>query len=122
MFRWSGWFDVDVAYLAIETAGLLIGEVDVRRIGPVSANAFEVGMELYDPARRGTGLGGEAFELLLGYLFDQGAASRVEASTAPDNMPMRRILEKIGFAPTTSSPARVRYVCTAQAWQERIGS
>ena len=65
MFRDSGRLDVDIVYLAIEAAGALVGEMDARRRGPVSSDVFEVGIELYDETRRGKGLGGEAFGLLV---------------------------------------------------------
>jgi RimJ/RimL family protein N-acetyltransferase len=121
MVRESGRFDGDVVYLAIEAAGVLAGEVDVRRVGPLSPDAFEVGIELYEEAMRGKGLGGEAFGLVVSYLFERRSATRVEASTAPGNAPMRRILEKHGFICTGEWASRAHYARTRQQWQARTG-
>ena len=73
-----------------------------RRIGEArtSQNALppgvcELGIEL-DIRERGRGLGGEAIELLSGWLLDNGF-DRVQASTDVTNAPMRRVFEKLGW-------------------------
>jgi RimJ/RimL family protein N-acetyltransferase len=119
LFRDSGCSDVDVVYLAIEAAGVLVGEVDARRVSPFSPGAFEVGIELYDETRRGKGLGGEAFGLIVSYLFEASSATRVQASTAPGNVRMRRILERHGFIYEGESASRADFVCTRREWQDR---
>jgi RimJ/RimL family protein N-acetyltransferase len=121
MFRDSGRFDVQVVYLAIERAGVLVGEVDARRVGSLPSAAVEVGIELYDEAMRGKGLGGEAFELLVSHLFESESAERVEASTATGNAAMRRILDKIGFTCAGGSTSRAEYVLTQREWQQQRG-
>jgi RimJ/RimL family protein N-acetyltransferase len=121
MFRDSGRLDVQVVYLAIEVAGALVGEVDARRMGPPRSDAFEVGIELYDEATRGKGLGGEAFAVFVSYLFESESAGLLEASTAPGNAAMRRILDKLGFAFVCESMSRVEYVLTQREWQEQTG-
>jgi RimJ/RimL family protein N-acetyltransferase len=119
--RDSGRFDVDVVYLAIEVDGLLVGEVDVRRVAGLSSDAFEVGIELYDEGRRGKGLGGEAFGLVVSYLIESRSATRVEASTSLDNTSIGRILEKRGFNCAGESTSHVQYVCMRREWQKRKG-
>jgi RimJ/RimL family protein N-acetyltransferase len=83
--------------LAVEAGGALAGEVDVRS-GPrlLPPGVCEFGIELWQP-RRGAGVGTEAVALLAGWLHEQGFA-RVQAGTDVRNGPMRRVLEKTGFA------------------------
>ena len=66
--------------LAIESEGRLVGSVDGRR--PAQAlppGTFEIGIELFEEADRGRGLGTVAVELLVGYLFEALRAARVQA-------------------------------------------
>jgi len=84
--------------LAIDVEGRLVGEIDARC--PANAfppGVFEVGIELYDDADRGCGYGGDAVRQLTDRLFAREGAERVQASTAADNVAMRRVLEKLGF-------------------------
>ena len=90
------WHD-DRLDFAVESDGELVGEVDVR--SPKSAippGVCEFGIELWEE-RRGGGLGTEVVELLTAWLHDQGYP-RVQAGTKVDNAPMRRVLEKAGYA------------------------
>jgi RimJ/RimL family protein N-acetyltransferase len=83
--------------LAIELDGELVGEVDVRsnlRMMPVGVCEF--GIELWEE-RRGVGAGTDAVETLTRWLHEQGYP-RVQAGTDVRNAPMRRVLEKVGFA------------------------
>jgi RimJ/RimL family protein N-acetyltransferase len=120
MFHDSGRVDVDVVYLAIETDRVLVGEIDVRRIDPRSSDVFERGIELYEEVTRGKGLGGEAFGLVVSYLFAHRSATRVEVSTAADNTRMRRILETHGFSCTRESASRAEYLCVRSDWEEPV--
>jgi RimJ/RimL family protein N-acetyltransferase len=98
-FARSGRFDDGRLDLAVEADGELVGEIDVRH--PPDAmpdGVYEFGIELFAAARRGRGHGTTAVELLAGYLFAHVGAERVQASTALGNAPMRRVLEKTGFA------------------------
>ena len=84
--------------LAIEVEGRLVGEVDAR--APRDAlppGVFELGIELYDPADRGRGYGTAAVAGIVERLFADEGAARVQASTALDNVAMRRALERTGF-------------------------
>ncbi len=85
--------------LAIESDGHLIGDIQARlgvgqRLPP---GVVELGVDLYDPRQRGKGYGAEAVALLTTWLLERGIAERVQASTAVGNLPMRRVLEKLGF-------------------------
>jgi [ribosomal protein S5]-alanine N-acetyltransferase len=94
----SGAFHQGFLRLAIEVDGRLVGEIDARC--PPEAfppGVVELGIELYDGADRGRGHGGEAVRQLVERLFAREGAARVQASTAPGNAAMRRVLEKLGF-------------------------
>lgn len=83
---------------AIEADDGLVGEIQAR--SPQDAmppGVFELGIELYDPAHRGRGLGTDAVATLSSYLFDEERAIRVQATTDLDNVAMRRTLERLGF-------------------------
>ena len=95
----SGFLDRGFLRLAIEAEGRLVGEVDARR--PPAAlppGVFELGIELYKPADRGRGFGTAALAQIVERLFAAEGAGRVQASTALDNVAMRRALERAGFA------------------------
>jgi RimJ/RimL family protein N-acetyltransferase len=99
LFRQSGSFaKTDLLYLAIEADGTLAGEVDARRHSTgLPAGVCELGIHLYEPERRGRGLGTEALRLLITYLFDDQGAERLEVRTSLDNPAMCRVLEALGF-------------------------
>jgi RimJ/RimL family protein N-acetyltransferase len=83
--------------LVVERDGELIGDVQAR----APKNAFppgvcELGITLFAKAR-GRGSGREAVELFTDHLFREGL-ERVQASTAVDNVAMRRVLERLGYA------------------------
>jgi N-acetyltransferase len=82
--------------LVVERDGELIGDVQAR----APKNAFppgvcEIGITLFTDAR-GRGSGREAVELFTEHLFREGL-ERVQASTAVDNVAMRRVLERLGY-------------------------
>ncbi|HEY7196899.1 MAG TPA: GNAT family protein [Gaiellaceae bacterium] len=84
--------------LGVEAEGRLVGDVDAR--APANAfppGVFEIGVSLFDPEDRGKGYGIEATRLITDHLFDAEEADRVQASTAQENTPMRRVLERLGF-------------------------
>jgi RimJ/RimL family protein N-acetyltransferase len=99
-FAASGRLERGFLDLAVEAGGRMIGEVQARRhpAQTLPPGVFEIGIILYDQADRGRGHGSEATRLLAAWLFDQAAAERVQATTSADNAPMRRALEKLGFA------------------------
>jgi RimJ/RimL family protein N-acetyltransferase len=126
----SGTFHQGFLRLAIDVDGRLVGEVDVR--APAAAfppGVYEFGIELYEQADRGRGHGAEAVRLVVERLFASEGAGRVQASTAPDNAAMRRVLEKLhfayegtlrGFMPTREGREDyVLYALTRADWEER---
>ncbi len=98
LVRHSGSFVGHVLYLAVETDGQLVGEVDVRRVSTgLPSGVVELGIELYDEQSRGKGFGTDAVALIVGHLFDAEEAERIEVATAVDNEAMCRLLTKLGF-------------------------
>ena len=122
---WNGRLD-----LAIESEGRLVGELDARQpSNALPPGVYEIGIALFGQDDRGRGLGGEAVELMTEYLFANGGAERVQASTAVDNVAMRRVLEKLGYAcegvmrgfmPSLAGrDDYALYGVTRRAWRER---
>lgn len=101
---------------AVETDGRLVGDIQARCSDQaMPPGVWEVGIDLWDEADRGLGLGSEAVTLLIRHLFEQESAHRVQATTDVDNAAMRRSLEKCGlvfegvlrgFMPTAEGGAR----------------
>jgi RimJ/RimL family protein N-acetyltransferase len=94
----SGEFDGTELLLGIQVDGRLAGEVQARqpRMG-LPPGVFELGIDLFDQADRGHGLGGEALIQLLTRLFEHEGAHRVQITTDLDNTAMRRVAERLGF-------------------------
>lgn len=97
--RQSGSFTQGALILAIEEAGgRLVGEVQARQ--PVNAlppGVFEIGIELFDDADRGRGLGTDAITAMTRHLFDDQGAHRVQLNTDLENAAMRRVAERLGY-------------------------
>jgi len=106
----------EAASLALARAGLNIFGVHLDRkatlgnveriVGDITARnpknafppgVFEFGISVFEAADRGKGYGRDATELLTSHLFDEHGAGRVQATTAVDNLAMRRVLESLGF-------------------------
>lgn len=99
-FARSGMLQDGALDLAIEVEGRCIGEIQTylppdRTIPP---GAFEVGIVIYARSMRGRGYGTEAVRLLVDWLFAEAHATRVHMPTVPDNIAMRTVLERLGFA------------------------
>lgn len=94
----SGTFAQGELLLGLEEEGRLVGEIQARqpRHG-LLPGVFELGIELFDPADRGRGLGTEAVALMASHLFEALGAHRVQASTDAANEPMRALLRGLGF-------------------------
>ena len=96
--RRSGSFTDGVVILAIESEGSLVGEVQARQpVNGLPPGVFEVGIELFDGADRGRGLGPDAIVAMIRHLFDAEAAHRVQLTTDVDNAAMRKVAERLGF-------------------------
>ena len=117
--------------LAVEAGGRLVGDVQGRSPRfAIPPGVWELGIELWDAADRGRGIGRETVALLSSYLFDSEGAIRVQATTDVDNVSMRRVLEVLGFdfegvlhgfMPDAAGPARdyAMYGVTRGAWKAR---
>jgi [ribosomal protein S5]-alanine N-acetyltransferase len=94
----SGEFDGTELLLGIQVDGRLAGEVQARqpRMG-LPPGVFELGIDLFDPADRGRGIGRAALTQLLTRLFEQEGAHRVQLTTDIDNAAMRTLSERLGF-------------------------
>jgi [ribosomal protein S5]-alanine N-acetyltransferase len=124
----SGAFYRGFLRLAIDVEGRLVGEVDVRAPeGAFPPGVYEFGIELYESVDRGSGHGAEAVRQLVERLFTRERAERLQASTAPGNAAMRRVLERLGFTEEGTlrgfMPARegredyVLYALTRADWE-----
>jgi RimJ/RimL family protein N-acetyltransferase len=84
--------------LAIETDGHLVGDVQARcpRFA-MPRGVWELGIEVWEKADRGRGIGTQTVALLSAHLFEHEDAIRVQATTDVDNAPMRGVLERLGF-------------------------
>ncbi len=116
---------------AIEAGGRLVGDAQGRCSDlAMPPGVWEIGLELWDEADRGRGLGGDAVELITSYLFAEQAAIRVQASTDVENAAMRRVLDRAGFGfegvlrgfmPSPDGPPRdyTMYGVTMATWAPR---
>jgi RimJ/RimL family protein N-acetyltransferase len=95
----SGEFDGTELLLGIQVDGRLVGEVQARqpRMG-LPPGVFELGIDLFDVADRGRGIGRIALTQLLTRLFEQEGAHRVQLATDVDNAAMRTLSDRLGFA------------------------
>jgi len=124
----SGEFDGAELLLGIHVDGKLAGEVQARqpRMG-LPPGVFEIGIDVFDPAQRGKGIGTQALRLLLTRLFEREGAHRVQATTDLDNAGMRALSERCGlglegvmrsFMPSTDGPRDyAMYAITRDEWE-----
>jgi ribosomal-protein-alanine N-acetyltransferase len=82
--------------LAIESEGVLVGDVQARADG-LPAGGYELGIGLFEEPDRGRGLGSEAIALLTAHLFEDLGARRIQITTDVGNVGMRRVAERVGF-------------------------
>jgi RimJ/RimL family protein N-acetyltransferase len=130
-FDRSGAFHDRVLHLAIEADGRLVGDVQARQPKYcLPPGVFELGIELYDSADRGKGIGGAAVAQLTERLFREHGAGRVHASSSADNAAARRVFERLGFTakgvtrgfwPRDDGPREdyVLYAITRSDWEAR---
>jgi RimJ/RimL family protein N-acetyltransferase len=95
----SGTWDEHGTELAILLDAQPIGVAQVVRCDRLLPNGvYEVGLVLFDEAKRGRGYGTRVLDLLLDMLFDTRAARRVSLTTDAENVAMRRCAEKAGLS------------------------
>jgi RimJ/RimL family protein N-acetyltransferase len=76
---------------------ILVGDAGFH--GPPSnAGEIEIGYSIL-PQFRGNGYAFEAADGLIQYAFSHKNISRIISETSKDNLPSRRVLEKLGFCP-----------------------
>lgn len=80
--------------------------------GPDPDGDAEIGYGLAAPSR-GHGYGTEAVAALVGWVRDQPDVRRVVAGTLADNVPSRRLLERLGFSVDSVDGPTVRYALDA---------
>jgi RimJ/RimL family protein N-acetyltransferase len=94
----SGSWTPEGIEFAISEGERLVGGIQARTHPSVMPPAvLEIGVELYEQADRGRRLGTEAIQLLTTHLFELREAQRVQLGTAPDNLAMQRVAERLGF-------------------------
>jgi RimJ/RimL family protein N-acetyltransferase len=98
-FDGSGTWTPNGIEFAIEYADRLVGDIQART-NPVAmpGGVLEIGIELFDAADRGAGLGPEALRVLSAHLFDVREAHRLQLTTDLENAAMRKAAERVGFA------------------------
>lgn len=125
----SGELSDGVLMLGVETEGRLVGEVQARQPKDgLPPGVFELGIELYEPADRGRGVGRQATALITSMLFERFGAHRVQASTDAENRPMHAVLERLGFVregllrsfmPSPTGPRDyLMYAITRNDWEK----
>ncbi len=126
----SGEFDGVELLLGIHLDGKLVGEVQARqpRMG-LPPGVFEIGIDVFDPDKRGKGIGTQALRLLLTRLFEHEGAHRVQATTDVANTGMRALSDRCGlgfegvlrsFMPSTDGPKDyAMYAITRREWEGR---
>ena len=123
-FERSGILENGVLDLAIEVEGRNIGEIQTYDPGdrPLPPGVFEVGISIEEPMR-GKGYGTEAVRMLVGWLFSDRGATRVNMPTVSGNVAMRTVAERLGFeadgAIRYEGLEFVFYVLTRERWADR---
>jgi GNAT superfamily N-acetyltransferase len=86
----GGW-----TWLIVDSGGAVVGECGTKT--PPWAGSVEIGYGLAAPSR-GQGLGTRAVRALTRWLAARPDVQRVVAYVVQDNLPSRRLLERLGFA------------------------
>jgi RimJ/RimL family protein N-acetyltransferase len=96
-FESDGYWGSDSGSLLIlNQADRIIGEIEFFKPVPYW-NAYEIAYILFDQDERGKGIVTEATRLLVRYLFETRTVNRIQLCIHPDNVPSRRVAEKLGF-------------------------
>ena len=95
-FEGSGQWINHYLHLAIESDGVLVGDMQLRHCDfTMPTGALHMGLELA-PESRGKGIGTQALKAVAEYAFSEGH-HRLEGSTSEDNLAMRKSFEKAGW-------------------------
>ena len=94
MKQWTAGHE-DLSWAVCESAdGPALGRIALI---PHERNIFEAAC-MISPAARGKNLAARALAIVIDEAFDRRGARRVFADVDPDNIPSRRVFEKLGFA------------------------
>jgi RimJ/RimL family protein N-acetyltransferase len=101
-----------LTWLVVDETGHIVGELGTTA-APDADGAVEIGYGLTG-ASRGRGLGTRAVAALVDWLSAQPDVRTLVAHVAADNLPSRRVLERLGFSLDGFSPdGEHRYVRAA---------
>ncbi|MGY0234652.1 GNAT family N-acetyltransferase [Longispora urticae] len=102
---------------AICHQGVYVGQLT---IGNIVRGAFCSAYAGYwvDARVAGLGITPTALALAVDHAFGPGGLHRIEVNIRPDNLPSRRVVEKLGFREEAFHP---RYLHSGGAWQDHIG-
>ena len=127
-FERSGVMRDGAVDLAIDVGGRRIGEIQtyVPPTRAIEPGTYEVGIMIDDAAERGRGIGTEATRLMVGWLFAEHGAQRVNMPTAAGNTAMRTVLERLGFSASQTvrelGQEFLLYSVTRDAWTMRAAT
>jgi RimJ/RimL family protein N-acetyltransferase len=94
-------------WLVVDDDGRVAGECGVKG-PPDDDGVVEIGYGLAGPSR-GRGLGGRAVAALVAELARRVDVRRIDAHVAFDNLPSRRVLERLGFTVAEVGTDELRY-------------
>ncbi len=96
-FQESGFWNRDEGMLVmLSPEGELIGHIELYKTVDY-LDELELCYQIYEPSRRGKGIGTEAVNLIVRYLFEMKRVNRIRLIVHPDNEPSRRLAERCGF-------------------------
>jgi RimJ/RimL family protein N-acetyltransferase len=92
------WGDDYGRILITDKQDRMLGNINYFRGLPYPcANGYELGYRVYRPEDRGKGIISEALPLFISYFFDLYPINRLQLCTDVDNIPSKKIAEKLGF-------------------------
>ena len=96
-FQETGFWSKDEGMLVIISQDdALLGHIEFFKTVNY-LDEYELSYQVYAPEHRGKGVGTEAVQLLVRYLFETKQVNRIRLVIHPDNSASRRLAEKCGF-------------------------
>src|SRR5262249_55664935 len=96
-FQDTGFWSQDEGMLVIVSPDdALLGHIEFFKTVNY-LDEFELSYQIYAPEHRGKGIGTEAVQLLVRYLFETKRVNRLRLVIHPDNIASRRLAERCGF-------------------------
>jgi [ribosomal protein S5]-alanine N-acetyltransferase len=90
------WSEDSGGVLITDKQDRLIGNINYFR-GLLYTDGYELGYRVFRPEDRGKGIISATLPLFISYLFDLRPINRLQLTTDVDNLPSKRIAEKLGF-------------------------